>query len=100
MPLPTCCNLVPARPGVMLPLPRVRCQRPIAGVWDNYELGTVGRFPLCQNCNGSLAIVGDPVVTAEELPRLIAASICWCHLRSEQFEVPFCPQHGTIPEED
>ena len=85
----------------------VACQsREVAGVWDilddeswiNPTDRDPRRIPLCRTCAEELGHFEEPVATAIDLPRLIEAGTCWCHLRPG-LRVCWCPAHGLIEEE-
>ena len=92
-----CRNLVPAH--VLAPTGRrVACQAPAVGVWDVGDR----RTPLCADCAGPgrLACEPFPLATAADIPGLVAAGTCWCHLARTGLAIIWCPRHGMQQDEE
>jgi len=85
----------------------VACQsKDVAGVFDILDAEPYihqtqkdpRRIPLCRECAEDLGRFEEPIATAADLPRLIEAGTCWCHLRPG-LRVCFCPAHGCLEED-
>ena len=77
----------------------VACQsRDVAGVWDVLPGIDPRRIPLCRLCAEELGHFEEPIANKDDLPRLIEAGTCWCHLRPG-LRICWCPAHGLVEEE-
>ena len=85
----------------------VACQsRDVAGIFDILDESWLHpserdprRIPLCRACVENMARTEDPIATADNLPRLIEAGTCWCHLSRTGLRVIWCPACGLTEEE-